>query len=192
MIKNANLYKTLKYMLRFKKKILVFKRMKTYISKKAKVRINKLIIGATYPRHNYNYGTFSIDDGATFFVEDLFVVGTGCNITVEKNAKLEVNNSYINRDSKIYCFKSIKIGKNVIISEDVLIRDSDTHYIIEMGKKHSNTKDIVIDDNVWIGANSVILKGVHIGKNSVVAARKRCYKRCSGEQHCCRYTSKSD
>lgn len=175
MINNIKLYKTLRYMIRFKKKILVFKRMKTYISKKAEVKINKLIIGSTYPKHNYNYGTFSIDDGATLLVNDLFAVGTGCNITVEKDAKLEVDSSYINRDSKIYCFKSIKIGKNVIISEDVLIRDSDTHYIIEMKKKNNNTKNIVIEDNVWIGANSVILKGVHIGKNSVVAARKCCY-----------------
>ena len=33
-----------------------------------------------------------------------------------------------------------------------------------------NTSEIVIDDDVWIGANAVITAGVHIGRHSVVAA----------------------
>ena len=33
-----------------------------------------------------------------------------------------------------------------------------------------NTSEIIIDDDVWIGANAVITAGVHIGRHSVVAA----------------------
>ena len=33
-----------------------------------------------------------------------------------------------------------------------------------------STREIRIDDDVWIGANAVITAGVHIGSHSVVAA----------------------
>ena len=36
--------------------------------------------------------------------------------------------------------------------------------------KHAQNSPIVIEDNVWIGEYSMIMKGVHIGKGSVVAA----------------------
>ena len=37
-------------------------------------------------------------------------------------------------------------------------------------KKIFNSKEIVIEDGAWIGANCIILKGSKIGKNSVIAA----------------------
>lgn len=33
-----------------------------------------------------------------------------------------------------------------------------------------NDKDVIIEDGVWVGCNVTILKGVHIGKGSVIAA----------------------
>lgn len=33
-----------------------------------------------------------------------------------------------------------------------------------------NEKDIIIEDDVWIGANSVILSGVKIGKGAIIGA----------------------
>lgn len=37
-------------------------------------------------------------------------------------------------------------------------------------KLPENDADVVIEDDVWIGTHAIILKGVHIGKGSVVAA----------------------
>ena len=34
---------------------------------------------------------------------------------------------------------------------------------------HSDSKPITIEDNVWIGENAVILKGVQIGRGSIIA-----------------------
>jgi len=31
-------------------------------------------------------------------------------------------------------------------------------------------KEVILEDNVWVGANAIILKGVRIGKNSVIGA----------------------
>ncbi|MBZ4299525.1 hypothetical protein LAJ56_16345 [Streptococcus pneumoniae] len=39
-----------------------------------------------------------------------------------------------------------------------------------MKAKKFKTAPVMIGENVWIGANSIVLKGVSIGENSVVAA----------------------
>lgn len=68
----------------------------------------------------------------------------------------------------IACFNRISIGDEVAIGENVTIRDSDNHYLYRKG--YIQSKPIIIDDHVWIGMDSIVLKGVHIGKGSIVAA----------------------
>jgi len=88
------------------------------------------------------------------------------------NAVLEIGDkSYINHDSEIRCREHISIGNNVNIAYNVLIQDSDYHTMYdEQGRGKPHTLPIVIEDDVWIGANAIILKGVTLGKGSVVAA----------------------
>jgi acetyltransferase-like isoleucine patch superfamily enzyme len=66
-------------------------------------------------------------------------------IRLDKNAKLTIEDTFV-----LYydCDISIKIGKNVAISHDVTIMDSDAHNLNYDGYKM--TKPIVIEDNVWI------------------------------------------
>jgi acetyltransferase-like isoleucine patch superfamily enzyme len=65
------------------------------------------------------------------------------------------------------------IGSNVNLAQNITVSGLDHNYkdtskrIDEQGV---NTSLITIDDNVWIGANCVITKGVNIGKHSVIAA----------------------
>lgn len=72
--------------------------------------------------------------------------------------------------------KSVKIGKGCLIAGGCFIADNDGHPIdpYRRAKKESvnkgEIKPVVIEDNVWIGTGSVILKGVTIGEGSVVAA----------------------
>ena len=68
----------------------------------------------------------------------------------------------------------VTIGKNVLIADRVIIRSYDGHPA-DPAKRHlpappESSKPIVIQDNAWIGAGSIILKGVTIGSGSVVAA----------------------
>lgn len=90
-------------------------------------------------------------------------------IFVRKGAYLEIGaNSRIN-GCHISASDKIIIGKNVRISQYVLIMDNDFHQINDHfadGKK----SPIVIEDDVWIAAKATILKGVTIGKGAVVAA----------------------
>ena len=78
----------------------------------------------------------------------------------------------------------ITIGNDVNIGGDCLIMDNDAHpvdylqrrriFVKENGTSTHNTAigtaPVVIGDDVWIGARSQILKGVHIGARSVIAA----------------------
>lgn len=90
-------------------------------------------------------------------------------IFVREGAYLEIGaNSRIN-GCHISASDRIIIGKNVRISQYVLIMDNDFHQVKDHfadGKK----SPIIIEDDVWIAAKATILKGVTIGKGAVVAA----------------------
>jgi acetyltransferase-like isoleucine patch superfamily enzyme len=82
------------------------------------------------------------------------------------------DNVAINTNCGLYCFESISIGTGTEIGPNVLIYDHDHDFRVEGGikRRRFNTKPVVIGKNVWIGANTVILKGSIIGDNSVIAA----------------------
>jgi len=83
------------------------------------------------------------------------------------------DNVYINRNTFITARDPVEIGNNVLIGPNVVINTGNHTFadpnvpIVMQG--HTSEK-IVIEDDVWIGANAIILKGVRIGKGSVVAA----------------------
>lgn len=67
----------------------------------------------------------------------------------------------------IGAFDQIIIGNGVRCGANTLITDSDWHLDdIRTG----DPARIIIEDNVWLGANSTVLKGVRIGRNTVVGA----------------------
>jgi len=66
----------------------------------------------------------------------------------------------------------VSVGNDVILAQNIVVSGlnhgyEDVSMPIRMQKV--STKDIVIEDEVWIGANSVIVAGVTIGKHAVVA-----------------------
>lgn len=109
---------------------------------------------------------FRIDTKSELVVYRNFDVFYGNDIHIFGGGKLELVSGFINSYSKIECHSHIKIGENCAIGTYVIIIDSDGHKIMDK----CNTADIVIGNNVWIGARVTILKGVHIGYGSVIAA----------------------
>ncbi|QHT72151.1 acyltransferase [Rhodocytophaga rosea] len=77
------------------------------------------------------------------------------------------NNSYINPNCIIICQEKIEIGNECAISWNFTAMDTDLHHITGSPL----TAPIIIEDNVWIGANVTVLKGVRIGKGAVIAAQ---------------------
>ena len=73
----------------------------------------------------------------------------------------------------------LKIGSYVICGPKITILTGDHRtdivgeYMKNVGdnnKLPENDKDVVIEDDVWIGANATVLKGVRIGRGSIIAA----------------------
>ncbi len=92
----------------------------------------------------------------------------GVLLGVRQDATLRLgDNVGINRNTCIVARESITIGNNVIIAPGVCIYDHDHSY--EDPDKYI-TAPIVIKDGTWIASNTVILKGVTIGKNCTIAA----------------------
>lgn len=81
------------------------------------------------------------------------------------NAKLSIGNNCGFSGCSIWCFKSITIGNNVRVGANTMILDGDAHF---NDSRTPPPQDIVIEDNVFIGANCIIRKGVTIGENSVI------------------------
>ncbi len=122
---------------------------------------------------NKMMGSLYVAKDATLRV-DAFDVYAGSRISVNQGARLSLGSGYMNYDCVIDCFDSISIGNQVVISERVVLRDSDNHSIKDVGDtvsvESTESAPIVIGNHVWIGMNVTVLKGVTIGEGAIVAA----------------------
>ena len=69
--------------------------------------------------------------------------------------------------------KGTKIGNNVLVAAHTLIIPANHNFSsvhLNINQQGINSKGIIIEDNVWIGAGCKILDGVTIGTGSIVAA----------------------
>ena len=94
---------------------------------------------------------------------------------IPKEGKLIIGNNVGISNTAIYSEKCVKIGNNVRIGNSCKIYDSNFHSLVlkeRLGEKKEGVKKspVVLEDGVFIGAHSIILKGVTIGKNSIVGA----------------------
>lgn len=104
----------------------------------------------------------------------------------QNNGKIKVGDfTLLGSNSRIGAVNSISIGSYVSISTNVTIMDNNNHPVqpddrriyqfADSGHVHrswiySDSKPVIIENNVWIGQNARINKGVTIGENSIVAA----------------------
>lgn len=130
---------------------------------------------------HYNGGKITIGKG--FTCNNKFILNSvgllqPClfNINTEGSRIIIGNNVGIS-GSTINATTSVSIGDNTIIGSGCLITDTDSHPILAEhrllqygGAQYTKHAPIVIEDNVFIGARSIIMKGVHIGNGSVVGA----------------------
>ncbi len=90
----------------------------------------------------------------------------------KENAIIEIGDNTRINGASIHATEKISIGKNCLIAANVTIIDSDGHGLSPVQRNLINpvSQPVIIEDNVWIGINSIILKGVKIGRNSVIGA----------------------
>jgi acetyltransferase-like isoleucine patch superfamily enzyme len=82
--------------------------------------------------------------------------------------------TYIGRSVQINAWRSVAIGNNVLIADRVLVTDADHIYenplvpILAQGDYFRGP--VNLSDGCWIGIGAVILPGVTVGRNAIVAA----------------------
>ena len=96
------------------------------------------------------------------------------DVYVEPGATLTIGNNVGKSSTRLWIHESVRIGNNVKIGGCVLITDTDAHPMDYVARRSSNecTKSapVVIEDDVWVGAHCIILKGVTIGARSIIGA----------------------
>lgn len=98
-------------------------------------------------------------------------IGRGSLIWILEGGKINLKgNSFTAGNSMIISKESVTIGKDCAIAWGVTICDHDFHKLYLNGVQQIETAPIIIGNNVWIGMNSTILKGVTIGDGAVIAA----------------------
>lgn len=98
-----------------------------------------------------------------------------CILTVLGDAEIYIGEGSGMSGATLNSRKRIYIGKHVGIGANVIIYDNDFHSLdpferIHKGDGKVKSAEVYIDDYAWIGGNSIILKGVRIGRAAVIGA----------------------
>lgn len=112
--------------------------------------------------HSIEFGrNCRISRGASLWFED-----ENCILQVGPNTSMvEVHIAVTEPGSKVI------IGDDCMFANDIDIRTGDTHSVIDArtGERLNKAGDVIIGRHVWIAPHVVVLKGVNIGEDSVVA-----------------------
>ncbi len=111
---------------------------------------------------------------------------SGKNVVIAKGGSFTYknihigNNVYIGGNAMLMCTRAkIFLGNNIMFGPHVFIitgghrMDIVGRYmtsVTDNEKRPEDDRDVVIQDDVWVGANSIILRGVTVGEGSVIAA----------------------
>lgn len=102
--------------------------------------------------------------------------GSGCVLAGDFHGVVEGeavwgDDVFFNTGAYVCCFERVEIGSRCLFGERVSIHDED-HVVgpAVPGAPRYRTSPVVIGDDVWVGANAVVLRGTRIGSGSVVAA----------------------
>ena len=123
--------------------------------------VGKLVFTKGRPQIK-NKGTLTIGSYNSFWS-----IISDTRLAAQPGGFLQIGNyNYIN-GAIISASTKVVLGNNIKIGPQTMIMDSDFHDIYDHNKEGVSA-EIILADNVWIGAKCTILKGVHIGEGAVI------------------------
>lgn len=135
-----------------------------------------------WSRRFCNFLFSSIHPGCVITAPERISIGNrviileGCHLLAHSNGSIEIgNNVSFNSNVKLNASEGGKIiiGNNVLIGPNVVVRASNHRYSakgIPIREQGHISGQIIIKDDVWIGANAVILPNVIIGSGAIIGA----------------------
>ena len=119
-------------------------------------------------------------------------IGSDCSIDgkillLNTNTKVKIGNRVsIGPDTTLFCYESIEIQDDVMISWGCTLIDTNAHALSSEHRKNDvlnwakgpeykdwsvvESKPICVEKNSWIGFNSIVTKGVRISEGTIVAS----------------------
>jgi len=95
-------------------------------------------------------------------------------MTYFPSSRIKIGDNCSLNGTLIYSRKEVIIGDNCLFGPGVIVLDNDSHntsidpLVRRTGKIQESP--VVIGNNVWIGMRSIVMKGVNLGENSIIAA----------------------
>lgn len=128
-----------------------------YKSKGRKSKIRQHTIMNISPINSFSIGNHSI-------IEYFSLVDNGVgSVHIGNNTRIGLRNTIIG---------PVTIGNNTILAQNIVVSGLNHNYRnpqLPIRKQGVSVNPILIEDEVWIGANSIITAGVHIGKHAIIA-----------------------
>lgn len=168
--------------------------VKRKIKKKKTKNLNNKILG-TYPKLNNSKIIFNGNNNILFCEDNVILKNSVLefngdnsiiylssnkfdyilNVAINNNSVFYIGkDNYINKELKIIISeeKNIFIGNDGIFSLGIWFRTADPHliYDIKTNNRINESKSIYLGDHIWLGQNSLILKGTQIDSGSIIGA----------------------
>ena len=129
-----------------------------YMKKGKKSVIYRSVRKDIVPFNTFSIGNYSV-------IEDYAIINNAVgDIVIGNHARIGLGNTIIG---------PVSIGDKVNLAQNIVISALNHNYE-DVGKSIAdqgiNIQTVIIENDVWIGANSIILAGVHIGKHVVIGA----------------------
>ena len=150
------------------------KTLKYFVKSNLKINgIANVVSNEGYIKHSSitiigNNNALTIHNDSSITASNIVIRANNATIEIGKNTRILSNCRLVCQGNN----NDIHIGDNCLFSTDVDIWNSDTHTIQFMdGAVLNPSKPVYIGDHVWLGKGCAILKGVHIGSDSVIGMK---------------------
>jgi acetyltransferase-like isoleucine patch superfamily enzyme len=107
-------------------------------------------------------------------LDDDVWLSRGCYVVTDHDAEVRIGpQTYVGHRSLLYGHSGISVGRDVLIANDVQLICGNHTFArrdVPIRAQPPKGEPIVIEDDVWLGASTIVLGGVTVGQGSVVGA----------------------
>ena len=112
-------------------------------------------------------------ENGNFILGENSYINDNSSIIIKAGTLSIGKNSFLNDNCNLIVLGDVKIGDDVMVAPMCSIVSGNHKFDnldVNINKQGFESKNIIIEDNVWIGCNSIILGGVTIKKGSIIGA----------------------